>query len=290
MKTLPSPSTVSPQNSTPSGEKRDVVGGVARRRDHRERPDAVAVAELAVDHEALRATARRTRSGSALAAGRPRPRPEPLAQARHGVGVVEVPVRERDARDAAAASAAPPDTRDVLRVGRARIDHPDPRAVRRPARCSVPDSVSGPGCRRARSVTPSGIRSVPVGSHARVCGHARRLVCMAEHAAQARAGPGRPRAAGHLAAAAAAAVARRAARERLGAERRRRASCWSTPASTSEGALEELERTLRQTGHRLEDVRAAGLHARAHRPLRAGRADRRGAPAASCGCTRATST
>ena len=51
MKTLPSPSTVSPQNSTSPARKRDVIGRVTGRRDHLERPDRVAVRQHDVQLE-----------------------------------------------------------------------------------------------------------------------------------------------------------------------------------------------------------------------------------------------
>ena len=71
MKTLPSPSTVSPQKSDAIGEERDVVERVARRRDHLERAERVTVVQHDVRRQALRGRLLEP-SGSGLP-GRPRP-------------------------------------------------------------------------------------------------------------------------------------------------------------------------------------------------------------------------
>ena len=56
------------------------------------------------------------------------------------------------------------------------------------------------------------------------------------------------------------------------------------------GSMRQLELALDQAGLRVEHVRLRGLHARALRPLRPGRADHRAERRASCGCTRTTGT
>ena len=136
MKTLPSPSTVSPQKSDAAGDERDVVGRVPGRRDHRERPERVAVAQARRRAQPLD---RRLLEAAPVRAGGGRPRPA-------------TPNRSRSAGTASAwsrcacvsAMPATPPRRSASSTHRARRGRRrpgpgrSPRPARRRATCSCP--------------------------------------------------------------------------------------------------------------------------------------------------------
>ena len=209
-------------------QQRDVVGGVARRRDHLERARA--------GHRP-RSTTSGSRPGSDGSSNPSVAR----AAVRAATGA---PERSRSSGTACEWSrwlwvstmpAIPPallrrlpHPLDVRRLRRAGIDHPRRRAdqprvrARERHRAGVRRAHQRDALRHSLCDRPPRGQYRATGRFWRVSdGHRRRELGRADRVLP-----------GHLAAAAAAAVARRSARERVGAAAPATASCWSTPAST----------------------------------------------------------